>query len=244
MSTMMEGFIDLHQHVLWGLDDGPRTPDEMHNLLRADAKDGIRMIAATSHALPGIRPFDLDLYDARLREAQAYCDVNQLPIRLICGAEIRYTSSAVSMLLDKRIPTLGDSEYVLVEFWHSVDRKTFAQAIDSLFRNGFIPVVAHVERYALFYTEMNFVLSLKSDYEVYYQVNCDFLLQHLNFFMRLRRQQMLKLGIFDLVSTDAHNTITRPPRMNEVYKLFHSKENAQEYLPLFIVRETGERVTD
>lgn len=244
MSTMMEGFIDLHQHVLWGLDDGPRTPEEMHNLLRADAKDGIRMIAATSHALPGIRPFDLDLYDARLREAQAYCDVNQLPIRLICGAEIRYTSSAVSMLLDKRIPTLGDSEYVLVEFWHSVDRKTFAQAIDSLFRNGFIPVVAHVERYALFYTEMNFVLSLKSDYEVYYQVNCDFLLQNLNFFMRLRRQQMLKRGIFDMISTDAHNTITRPPRMNEVYKLFHSKENAPEYLQLFIFKRTGERVTD
>ena len=62
MSTMIEGFIDLHQHVLWGLDDGPKTPEEMHKLLRADAKDGIRVLAATSHALPGIRPFDLDFY--------------------------------------------------------------------------------------------------------------------------------------------------------------------------------------
>lgn len=234
---MMEGFIDLHQHVLWGLDDGPETPTEMHELLHADVKDEIRLLAATTHAMPGIRPFDLDLYNARLREAQAYCDINQLPIRLICGAEIRYTSYTVPMLLDKRIPTLDDSEYVLVEFWQSVDRKTFAQAIDSIFRNGFIPVVAHVERYALFYTETSFVLSLKNDYEVYYQVNCDFLLQKLNLFMRLRREQMLKRGVFDIVCTDAHNTTTRPPRMTEVYKHFQSKENAQEYLPLLLSKK-------
>ena len=218
MSTMMEGFIDLHQHVLWGLDDGPRTPEEMHNLLRADAKDGIRMIAATSHALPGIRPFDLDLYDARLREAQAYCDVNQLPIRLICGAEIRYTSAAVPMLLDKRIPTLGDSEYVLVEFWHSVDRKTFAQAIDSLFRNGFIPVVAHVERYALFQYDLQYALALKKDYQVYYQVNCSFLLQRGNLAVYFFRNRLYSKNAIDFVATDAHNVLNRPPQMQAAYK--------------------------
>ena len=121
----MDRFIDLHQHVLWGMDDGPQTREEMFALLRRDAEQGIGIVAATPHVLPGVQPFDMPRYQKRLAEAQAYCSEENLPVRVISGAEIRYTPLTLSMLLDHRIPTLGDSKYVLLEFWEQVDRHTF-----------------------------------------------------------------------------------------------------------------------
>ena len=47
-----EGFADLHQHVLWGLDDGPKTPEQMHALLRQNVEERIRLVFATTHAYP------------------------------------------------------------------------------------------------------------------------------------------------------------------------------------------------
>ena len=100
----------MHQHVLWGIDDGPKSRKEMIALLQRDAEQGIGIVAATSHALPGVRPFDIELYWQRLKEAQAYCSDENLTLRVISGAEIRYTPMMLSMLLDHKLPTLGDSE--------------------------------------------------------------------------------------------------------------------------------------
>ena len=152
----MDRFVDLHQHVLWGIDDGPKSRKEMIALLQRDAEQGIGIVAATSHALPGVRPFDIELYWQRLKEAQAYCSDENLTLRVISGAEIRYTPMMLSMLLDHKLPTLGDSEYVLLEFWERVDRDTFEDAIGQLFRHGFLSVIAHVERYRLFWQELSF----------------------------------------------------------------------------------------
>ena len=61
-----EGFADLHQHVLWGLDDGPQTSEQMRALLRQDVEEGIQLVFATAHAYPKLRAFDLALYRERL----------------------------------------------------------------------------------------------------------------------------------------------------------------------------------
>ena len=61
-----EGFADLHQHVLWGLDDGPKTPEQMHALLRQNVEERIRLVFATTHAYPKLCPFNLSLYRERL----------------------------------------------------------------------------------------------------------------------------------------------------------------------------------
>ena len=54
----MNRFVDLHRHVLWGLDDGPQSRGEMFALLRRNAEQGIGTIAATPHVLPGVHPFN------------------------------------------------------------------------------------------------------------------------------------------------------------------------------------------
>ena len=225
----------MHQHVLWGMDDGPQNREEMIALLRRDAEQGIGTVAATSHALPGIRPFDIERYWQRLEEARAYCSEENLPLRVISGAEIRYTPMALSMLLDRKIPTLGDSEYVLLEFWEKVDRDTFEDAISQLFRHSFIPVVAHVERYRLFWQELSFLKAIKEKYDVRYQMNCDFALKRtLPAFALARR--LIQNQIVDIWATDAHNLTTRPPKMAEAFRFFGERKN-MEALEMFVTED-------
>lgn len=231
----MDRFVDLHQHVLWGIDDGPQNREEMIALLRRNAEQGIGIVAATSHALPGVRPFDIELYWQRLKEAQSYCSEENLPLRVISGAEIRYTPMTLSMLLDRRIPTLGDSEYVLLEFWRTVDRGTFENAISQLFRHGFLPVVAHVERYRLFWQDLSFLKAIKEKYDVCYQMNCDFALKH-NLSASLLVRRLIHNQIADIWATDAHNLATRPPRMAEAFQFFSERKN-RKALEMFVTEE-------
>ena len=232
----MPGFIDLHQHILWGLDDGPETPEEMYALLRADVADGIAVVAATTHVLPGLRPFDMALYRERLKQAQEYCAEQELPLQVIGGAEIGYTPYVASALADRRIPTIGGSEFILLEFWKDVDRKTVEQAVAEVFRHGFNPIIAHIERYKLFQWDLSFILSLKEEFGFLCQVNCDYVLSEriLDGFS-LRRMQ--KNGIVDVIATDAHGTVRRPPKMRKT-RQYLQKKNA-DALSCLIELEEG-----
>ena len=140
------GFTDIHQHVLWGLDDGPKTPEQMRALLAQNVQSGISLIFATSHAYPKTRPFELELYRERLDEANAYCESQGWSLRVLSGCEIHYCDSVPDLLTAGRLPALGSSRHVLIEFDHDAALSQIGEAADSLYRAGFQPVLAHVER--------------------------------------------------------------------------------------------------
>ena len=99
-----DGFSDLHQHVLWGIDDGPRTPEQMQALLRQDMEEGIRLVYATSHAYPQERAFNYALYRERLREANAYCKSQGWPLHVLPGCEIHYCPAVADHLAAGKLP--------------------------------------------------------------------------------------------------------------------------------------------
>jgi protein-tyrosine phosphatase len=78
----MDGFVDIHHHLLYGLDDGPAAFHQMAGMLRAAQEDGIAAIIATPHAAPGLRPFDGALMERRVREARAFCRENALALEI------------------------------------------------------------------------------------------------------------------------------------------------------------------
>ena len=129
-----EGFSDLHQHVLWGLDDGPQTPEQMRALLAQNVQSGISLLFATSHAYPKTRPFELALYRERLDEANAYCESQGWSLRVLPGCEIHYCDSVPDLLTAGKLPSLGNSRHVLIEFDHNAALSQIGEAADSLYR--------------------------------------------------------------------------------------------------------------
>ena len=218
MGKRSRGFTDLHQHVLWGMDDGPKTAKQMYAMLELAVEDGVERIAATSHAYPKTRPFDLSLYRSRLDEANAYCAQRGWPLRLIEGCEIHYCDSVPDLLVAGKLPTLGGSNYALIEFNEDAEPRQIGLASDRLFRVGFRPVIAHVERCRKLIRSPKRAMELREEYGLIYQMNCEAVLLPFDFLERRFVRRMLREQAIDLIASDAHDTRNRPTCMRETYQ--------------------------
>lgn len=202
----MSRYIDIHHHVLYGIDDdGPRTREDMRAMLEAAAEDGIGVIIATSHVEPGLRRFDWQFYNDRLQEANDYCRERSLPLTVLPGAELLYTSFTCNMLREGRVPTLAGSEYVLVEFTPGVTYPQLQEALNALNRSGYIPVLAHMERYLCLLKHPKAVRDLKNSCLVRFQVNCRTIVENKGFWAKRFLRYVFPQGLVDAVATDAHN---------------------------------------
>lgn len=212
----MSGFIDIHHHVLYGIDDdGPRTREDMYAMLEAAAEDGIGIIIATSHVEPGLRRFDWQIYNDRLQEANDYCRERSLPLTVLPGAELLYTSFTCNMLREGRVPTLAGSEYVLVEFTPGVTYPCLQEALNALNRAGYIPVLAHIERYLCLLKHPKAARNLKNSCLVHYQINCRTIVENKGFWVKRFLRSVFQQGLIDAIATDAHNVGGRRVCMRE-----------------------------
>lgn len=210
-------FVDIHQHIVYGMDDGPQTFEESVDMMRAACRDGITTIIATPHATPGEEEFRLSVFMNRLRELNDYCQLYALALQILPGAEIYYTSSTLRVLQEGRIPTLAGTWHVLVEFSPDVSYEELFDAVRVLSNEGFIPVVAHIERYRCLVQKPARVRMLKDAMSVKFQVNCGALIRRKSFSLQRFLRQVFGTGLIDFLATDAHNTGSRKASMTEGY---------------------------
>ncbi len=210
----MAGFADIHQHVLWGLDDGAKTQHVMQDMLRQDAAEGIRLVSATAHA-DLQHPFDLVHYQAHLAEANDFCRQENLPLQVVQGSEILYTDGVPDRLAAGHLLTLGNTRNVLIEFLPDVDLENIRSAADALYRAGFHPVVAHIERYRCLTRSARTAMQLGEDYGLRYQVNCHTVTSPHDWLIRRFVRKMFENRAVDVIADDAHNTSSRPVQMRQ-----------------------------
>lgn len=198
-------FIDIHHHLIHGVDDGPKTFEQTQKMIVASRKDKVKHIIATSHAMPGRREFPMETYLEHLKMAQEWCEENEIPVQIHQGAEILYEDGAVRLLDHGRIPTLCGGPYVLVEFLPSDPYKLLCQAALRLGNAGYIPIFAHVERYDCL-DHLDKIRALREEYQVQIQVNAHTLLMRQGFFQLRNLKKMIRTGLVDYLATDSHNT--------------------------------------
>lgn len=143
----MEGFIDIHSHILPGLDDGAKSPEETQRILQLAYQEGIRAIIATPHFVSGKK----SVSPQRIAEA-VYClrerlDEWKLPLELYPGNEVFYQSEAADWLEAGGICTLAQSRYVLAEFHPTTEYAYLRDGLWKLLSYGYYPILAHTERY-------------------------------------------------------------------------------------------------
>ena len=207
---MISGMTDIHQHLLWGLDDGAQTPESMQQMLLEAHHQGIVQVAATCHVCPGMTPFDPGLYRERLREANDYCRRQGLAVNVLPGAEVAWTYQAVNALRQRKAPRLGDTDYVLLELWPDISLQEARQAVRSLIAAGYCPVLAHVERYRCFSWFLQQALRFREETGALFQMNARTLLQPRNLMEKRFVTRMLESRAIDAVATDAHGNPVRP----------------------------------
>lgn len=227
---MTSGFVDIHHHLLHGMDDGPQSFEETVQMLHHAVKQGVRHVAATPHIRPGQTEFDVELYRRRLMDARGYARENNLPIRIWSGSEVFYTSMTEAFLRQGRIPTLGGGWHVLVEFEPQVGMRTIVEAADRIGNLGYTMVLAHAERYRSLYVGKR-LARLKDDYRIMVQVNADTLMNTRDVLRSGWIRHMLREDIVDIVASDAHGVRQRACSMarcaEEIARLYGEKKARQ-----------------
>ncbi len=234
----MNDFTDIHQHLVYATDDGPTTFEKTRAMLEDARRNGIGTVIATPHVTPGIQAFDLEAYHRKLETITAYCTRELPDIQVLPGAEIFYTEATSRLLKERQIPTLANTDFVLVEFSPDIRFEALSEAALSLLRAGFRPILAHVERYECLAHHPRRAYALKAQMEVRYQINCATILAGKGFRVNRFCKKLLRDHLVDAVATDAHNTSTRPIRMREAYDVL-VKDYGEAYASRLTGREGG-----
>lgn len=226
MMAEEQAIIDIHAHILPGVDDGARDMAETRRLLESAYAQGVRHVIATPHyavwngtgedekqSVPAV----LAAVDAVQEEAlQIAGDLNIYP-----GQEILYYYELAEHLDAGKVLTLAGTKYVLIEFTPGEKLRKMELAVRKLVLHGYAPVIAHVERYTALRKRDAAETLIGAG--ALLQMNFSSLL-HGSFMSRKpfiwRRmpeifwcRQMVREGKIHLLGTDMHRSDYRPPRL-------------------------------
>ncbi len=220
--------IDIHSHILLGLDDGARDPEEALRMVRMAASAGTTDIVATPHASDAY-PFDPEAAEERLAELQRASGGTP---RIHYGCELHLTAENVAEAL--RFPSgysIAHRGYLLVEFSDFLVPKNTGEILARLMTAGLRPILAHPERNRLFDGRWDEVAAWVERGSVV-QLTAQSLGGRFGRTAQASAGQFMRRGLVHLVASDAHDTRHRPPVL----------DGAWEWIEKHFGRATTERL--
>lgn len=215
-------FADIHIHVLYGVDDGAETEAEMHAMVDAAYADGVRIICATPHFHPGYFGNHNDQIEAAFQALTDYARQRYPQMEFCLGNELRYSCDCVSWLQSGQCRTLNGTQYVLVDFSDEEEQQRISDGLDQLLNAGYRPVLAHVERYRTLFGQLKMIRTFQ-DNGVLLQVDAQALLGNFGFMIRRQSKAMLSAGLIDLIGSDGHDLVHRPPELSKCFQYIQKK---------------------
>ena len=210
--SKLEPTIDIHCHILPGVDDGSPDMATSLEMLRIAGKNGITHMILTPHHKPmhhNVSPEHNVAYRKRLREAAKDAGIE---VKLFSGNEIYYSDETMEELIDGKICSLAGSDYVLVEFHPTNPYKAIQNAVSRVQAAGFIPIIAHVERYSDIVSHPSRVKDL-IEMGSFIQVNASSIMGKYGFGISHFTKKLLKEELVHFVASDAHDTGRRAPNL-------------------------------
>ena len=213
-SPVQRKMIDIHTHVVYGVDDGSRSPEMSREMLRTAAESGVTHICCTVHVRPGHREFSENEYAGNLADLREFVWRENLGIELYAGCEIMYTSRAAETARKGLLPTLAETDYVLLEFMPDTPWGMIQHGVREMGNAGFQILLAHAERYACLREEFSWLEELKQ-MGCLIQMNAETVLRSHGMLGDKWAKRALKTGLIDVVASDMHNISSRKPNMAE-----------------------------
>jgi protein-tyrosine phosphatase len=143
--------IDIHSHILPGLDDGSQSMEETLAMLKMAAADGITGVVATPHVNNSIYPNSKETIIAKVEEVNRLLQSEHIPISVFPGAEIRLEPDLPERMAKKELLTINNTgSYLLIELPAEFIPTYTEQSLYELQLQGVIPIIAHPERCSVF----------------------------------------------------------------------------------------------
>ena len=206
-------FTDIHSHILAGVDDGPGRVDQMYALLVSSYQDGANCICCTPHYNPGYYGNNTSESLKMFQELTQYVNAKYPDLQLCLGNELHYGQGCVEWVEAGLCRTLNGTRHILVDFDYDERYQVIEFAVMSFLRHGYIPVLAHIERYASLRRRSKLVMRLR-DIGAIIQVNASSVLRPHRYPLV---RKILQQRIVDVIASDTHNLENRPPVLSKAY---------------------------
>jgi protein-tyrosine phosphatase len=147
LSTIDFRVIDLHCHILPGVDDGPESVDESLAMAGRAAEDGIRTIVATPHTLNGMYTNPIKEIVERVAALREALSKNHIELMLYPGADVRLCPCMMDLIQSGQAGTINNAgKYVMIELPSEAIPFGVRDEIFSMKLNGITPIISHPER--------------------------------------------------------------------------------------------------
>lgn len=214
-------FADIHCHMLFNVDDGAKTEEDMHALIDASYRDGVRFICFTPHFHLGYFGNNYKNFSKVFSIAENYAKIKYSDLSVKFGNELRYSQDAVSQIEESRCHTMADTDYILVDFSENERAAVITDGLHRLLNAGYTPILAHAERY-INLPGLRDIAAFRED-GVYIQVDSQSLFGGFGFRAKQRANAILRHQLGDFVASDAHDLRRRPPQLSEAYRYIQKK---------------------
>ena len=217
--------IDVHCHILPDVDDGSECMQESINMAMIAKEQGIDKIIATPHYHPEFKYLKGEELNKVCEEFKKQLKENNIDIEIYLGNEIYFTYDLIEKISELDFYCLNKSKYILIEFPPNNCPLNLCNIVYELKQKGFIPVLAHVERYIIYDC-------IKTGAII--QINSSSLIGKQGKEIQRFCNLLIGRNMVHLVATDAHGSQRRRPMMKDAYQYIEKKYSKEIADNLFI----------
>ena len=235
--------IDLHCHILPGLDDGSERLEESIEMARAAEEDGIEKIVATPHLFRDNLDYeDLSIIEEKKDELNQALRTNNIKVEILAGAEVNISHHLLEQIRENRsYLTLHQSSYMFVEFPPDHVFSGVKELFFELMSEGITPIIAHPERNSVFIHHPGSLYELLQ-MGALAQANSGSFLGSYGSTVESAVLRLLQLNMIQFIGSDGHNSRSKAPRLSEAVKIAASLIGEERAKAL--VKENPQAVLD
>ncbi len=201
----LSGFVDIHNHILPGIDDGAKNVEESIELIKGFSEFGVNRFICTPHIMHNYHdntPKTIEKSFKLLKKELQKKNLNNFDVKY--SAEYMIDDNFESIIANNKLLLLGKS-HLLVEMSYLQPSINFNQSVEKIIKKGIFPVFAHPERYQYLNTDLRNYEKLKSQ-GLKFQLNLLSLGGYYGADVKKAALQLLENNLYDFLGSDAHNT--------------------------------------
>lgn len=201
--------IDIHSHILPGMDDGSRSVEESFKMIKEAEIAGFDTIIATSHYMEGYYEKERHIREEWVKGLNDGLKRQNINVKILLGNEIYFSENILNLLNEEKAVTLNDSAYVLFETALNAKPINIKDVIYKMLSFKLVPIFAHPERYNYIQKDVSLLYDLKK-MGVLFQCNYGSILGRYGEKAKIIMKKMLKANMVQFLGSDCH-------RENSIY---------------------------
>ncbi|MGN7385527.1 tyrosine-protein phosphatase [Sporosarcina sp. SAFN-015] len=224
--------LDMHSHILFGVDDGPKTMDETMMMLEKAVGEGVTHIIATSHSFHPQFHVSQETIQSQLYELQEEIQSRNIPISILPGQEVRLHENILESIEKNEVLTLANSRYLLLELPSQTVPAYTVNIIQSLLAENIIPIIAHPERNKAI-AEKPERLERLIRHGALAQITAGSVAGYFGKHIQKLSIQLIESNLIHTYGSDMHNPTTRPMLFKEGLQ-YLEKKKLDEYMSILL----------